>query len=163
MNKPKPWVRRITELDLPQAIAINRDNAPDMTKAYDIEQMVSRGDTYILVAGHYSRVDGFIIVTDQGNVAEIVHMAVAGDCTRRGVGTAMIDAALELLDDFPFEAWVRETNLAAQLFLKAMGFRCVDIYRDAYKDSRDSAYLFALDRDDEWDQVDVGFRLKKAN
>ena len=36
---------------------------------------------------------------------------------------------------------VRETNLAAQLFFRAVGFRAVRVMRDYYEDSTEDAYF----------------------
>jgi ribosomal-protein-alanine N-acetyltransferase len=36
---------------------------------------------------------------------------------------------------------VRETNLPAQLFFRAAGFRAVTVLRDFYRDSDEDAYL----------------------
>ena len=36
---------------------------------------------------------------------------------------------------------VRETNLAAQLFFRASGFRAVNVLRDFYEDTTEDAYL----------------------
>lgn len=36
---------------------------------------------------------------------------------------------------------VRETNLNAQLFFKAMNFRAVSVLRDFYEDTTEDAYL----------------------
>ena len=35
----------------------------------------------------------------------------------------------------------RETNVQAQLFFKAMGFRAVKVLRDFYEDATEDAYL----------------------
>jgi ribosomal-protein-alanine N-acetyltransferase len=37
---------------------------------------------------------------------------------------------------------VRETNLDAQLFFRARGFRCAGVQRAAYEDSGEDAYTF---------------------
>ena len=36
---------------------------------------------------------------------------------------------------------VRETNLDAQLFFRAQGFRAVNVLRDFYEDTTEDAYL----------------------
>jgi ribosomal-protein-alanine N-acetyltransferase len=36
---------------------------------------------------------------------------------------------------------VRETNLAAQLFFRKVGFRAVSVLRDFYEDTTEDAYL----------------------
>jgi ribosomal-protein-alanine N-acetyltransferase len=162
MTRPEPWVRRITEADLKEAIAINREHTADVTKDTDIVRIVERGHANVIVAGHYTRVDGFLIYRDQGNYIEIIHMAVAGDCLRRGVGSAMLQSVLDAMPTHPFEAWVRETNLAAQLFFKAMGWRCVEICHQAYAGSEDAAYLFTLDGDETFDGFASEFKLRKA-
>ena len=39
---------------------------------------------------------------------------------------------------------VRETNLAAQLFFRSLGFRATSVLRDFYDDSVEDAYLMQL-------------------
>jgi ribosomal-protein-alanine N-acetyltransferase len=39
---------------------------------------------------------------------------------------------------------VRETNLAAQLFFRSLGFRAVSVLRDFYQDTAEDAYLMQL-------------------
>jgi len=36
---------------------------------------------------------------------------------------------------------IRETNLSAQLFFRALGFRAVSVLRDFYEDTPEDAYL----------------------
>ena len=38
---------------------------------------------------------------------------------------------------------IRETNLAAQLFFRSMGFRCVHTLKNFYADSNEDAYVFS--------------------
>lgn len=164
MNRPAPWVRSITDVDVKQAAAIFEETPHDLTYEADLDSILHDSECKVLVSGHYLRVDGFLVYQEFEGTVEIIHMAVAGDCARRGVGTALLRCALEIMPEHPFEAWVRETNLAAQLFLRKSGFQCVEILRDAYPCSGDSAYLFCLDDEGEaeWYGVRSEFKLKKA-
>jgi ribosomal-protein-alanine N-acetyltransferase len=64
---------------------------------------------------------------------------------REGVGTAMIEklkSKLSAEQKTRIVLHVRETNLPAQLFFRAMGFRAVNVLRGAYEDTTEDAYVF---------------------
>jgi ribosomal-protein-alanine N-acetyltransferase len=74
-------------------------------------------------------------------LVSILHLAVASDWQRRGVGQAM----LRKLDPFlrqpadRIEAAVPETNLPAQLLLRSVGYRALRVLRGYF--GADDAYL----------------------
>lgn len=94
-----------------------------------------------------SRVVGFMIYELHPQRLHVLNFAVARDVQGCGVGRAMMDKLLSKLS--PPEQQrrsrilleVRESNLAAQKFFKACGFRAVSILRDFYEDTTEDAYL----------------------
>jgi ribosomal-protein-alanine N-acetyltransferase len=69
---------------------------------------------------------------------------VAVDARRGRVGTQMVRRLIDKLSqqrrrEIMLE--VRETNLAAQLFYKSMGFVALGVLRDRYDDTTEDAYL----------------------
>ena len=87
---------------------------------------------------------GYMIYELHKNRLHILNFAVDPAFHRQGVGTAMIeklkgklssDRRNRLLLD------VRETNLDAQLFFKAQGFKAINVLRDFYDDTTEDAYL----------------------
>lgn len=72
----------------------------------------------------------------------LLSCAVAESERRRGLGTLLIRALVERLDErrSKIVCVVRERNLAAQLFLRSLGFRAVWVARDYYFKTNEDAY-----------------------
>src|SRR5687768_500758 len=97
-----------------------------------------------MVAEHDERIVGFMIYELHRNRLHLLNFAVNANVHRRGVGSRMITKLISKLsmqrrDRITLE--VRETNLAAQLFFRQMGFRAMAVLRDFYDDTVEDAYL----------------------
>lgn len=99
------------------------------------------------VAEFGERVVGFNIYELHKNRLHILNFAVHAAMQRRGVGKAMIDnlkgkLSRERRNRLMLE--VRESNLTAQLFFKAQGFRCISVLREFYDkhQTNEDAFLF---------------------
>lgn len=97
-----------------------------------------------MVAEHGERIAGFMVYELHKNRIHILNFAVHPAYQRKGVGGQMIrklqgklsaDRRSRILLE------IRETNLDAQLFFKAMGFRCINVLRNFYVDTTEDAYL----------------------
>lgn len=87
---------------------------------------------------------GFMIYELHRERLRLLNFAVARDWQRMGVGTAMARRLIDKLTQQrrrEIRLEVRETNLAAQLFFKAMGFRALGVLKDRYDDTTEDAYL----------------------
>ncbi len=97
-----------------------------------------------MVAEHEERVVGFMIYELHKTRLHVLNFAVARSTRRHGVGHQMLG---KLIGKLSFQRRtrvlleVRETNLAAQLFFKAEGFRAVNVLRDFYDDTTEDAYV----------------------
>jgi ribosomal-protein-alanine N-acetyltransferase len=97
-----------------------------------------------MVAEHQDRIVGFMIYELHKSRLHILNFAVAARYRRLGVATQM---ATKLIGKLSTQRRsrilleVRETNLAAQLFFRANGFRAVSVLRDFYEDTTEDAYL----------------------
>lgn len=88
---------------------------------------------------------GFVIYELDATRLHVLNFAVAAEHRRCGVGRQMVDKLLGKLSPgrrVRITLEVRETNLAAQLFFAALGFRATTVLRDYYEDADDDAYLF---------------------
>jgi [ribosomal protein S18]-alanine N-acetyltransferase len=97
-----------------------------------------------MVAEQEDRVVGFMIYELHKNKLHVLNFAVAEGFRRRGVGQQMIAKLVGKLSHqrrTRVLLEVRETNLAAQLFFRACGFRAVSVLRDFYDDTTEDAYL----------------------
>lgn len=100
-----------------------------------------------MVAETGERVVGYMVYELHKSRLHILNFAVHAGFRRHGVGAAMIrklasklSASVGRRNRIMLE--VRETNLDAQLFFKAMGFRAISLLRDFYEDTDEDAILF---------------------
>jgi len=97
-----------------------------------------------MVAEHEDRVVGFMIYELNKTRLHVLNFAVAPDYRRAGVGSQMIAKLVGKLSAqrrTRVVLEVRETNLTAQLFFRACGFRAVSVLRGYYEDTPEDAYL----------------------
>ncbi len=97
-----------------------------------------------MVAEHEERVAGFMIYELHRNRLHVLNFAVSSEFQKRGVGRRMIEKLIGKLSSQRrnrIMLEVRETNLAAQLFFRRLGFRAVAVLRDFYDDTTEDAYL----------------------
>ncbi len=98
-----------------------------------------------MVADHGVQVVGFMIYELHKARLHILNFCVHEDWRYKGVGRAMIRKLTSKLSTdrrTRIMLEVRESNVDAQLFFKAVGFRCVSTLRDFYQDTTEDAYLF---------------------
>jgi [ribosomal protein S18]-alanine N-acetyltransferase len=89
-------------------------------------------------------VRGFMIYEWHKNRLHILNTAVAADHKRLGYGRHMVEKLVGKLSHERrnrIMTEVRETNLDAQMFFKAMRFRAISVLRDFYDDTTEDAYL----------------------
>ena len=97
-----------------------------------------------MVAEHAERVVGFMIYELHKTRLHILNFAVAADLRRRGIGRQMIDKLVGKLSSqrrTRISLEVRETNLAAQVFIRSSGFKATSVLHEFYDDSPEDAYL----------------------
>lgn len=76
----------------------------------------------------------------------LVNFAVHEDWRFKGVGRAMVKKLVTKLSKdrrSRITLEIRETNLDAQLFFRAMGFKCVSTIRGFYEDTDEDAFAFS--------------------
>lgn len=96
-----------------------------------------------MVAERGDHVVGYMIYELHKTRLDVLNFAVQPRWHRTGVGRSMVDK-LKQKTGVQHRQWitcdVREHNLDAQLFFKAMGFRCTNTIRGAYEDTDEDAY-----------------------
>ncbi len=98
-----------------------------------------------MVAEHEERVVGFMIYKLHKKRLHVLNFGVAADVRRRGVGSQMVAKLIKKLSAkrrTRLALEVRETNLPAQLFFRAMGFRAAAVLRNFFDDTPEDAYQF---------------------
>lgn len=97
-----------------------------------------------MVAEFEEQVVGFMIYELHKTRLHVLNFAVNPQFRRRSVGQAMMGKLVSKLSHQRRNRIlleVRETNLAAQLFFRNIGFRAVSVLRDFYDDTTEDAYL----------------------
>src|SRR6516162_6193570 len=113
-----------------------------------------------MVAEQGEKVVGFMIYELHKSKLHILNFAVGPTCRRGGVGAQMVAKLISKLSSHRrtrITLEVRETNLPAQLFFRAQGFRAVRVLRAYYEDSGEDAfqmqYAFAEDIGEESEET----------
>jgi len=89
------------------------------------------------------KIVGFMIYKLHKSKLHILHLAVLPSMRHSGVGSQMITTLVSKLSSHRrtrISITVPETNLAAQLFLRANGFEAVNVLRGYYEDRGEDAY-----------------------
>ena len=90
------------------------------------------------------QVAGFMIYELHKTRLHVLNFAVNPVFRRRGIGGQMMTKLVGKLSQQRRSRLlleVRETNLAAQLFFRALGFRAVSVLRGFYEDTPEDAYV----------------------
>jgi ribosomal-protein-alanine N-acetyltransferase len=97
-----------------------------------------------MVAEADEDVAGYLIYELRKTSIEVLNIAVKPERQRQGIGREMLTHLTRRLSH-PGRKWITfqvgESNLPAQLFLRANGFRAARILRKSYQDSSEDAYL----------------------
>ncbi len=97
-----------------------------------------------MVADCEDQVAGFMIYELHKTRLHVLNFAVGQDFRRRSIGRQMMSKLTGKLSQQRRSRLlleVRETNLAAQLFFRAIGFRAVSVLRGYYEDTPEDAYV----------------------
>lgn len=130
----------------------------DMAKVLEIEHLcfsepwseeefliqMRQKNTIGMVAEHEDQVVGYMVYNLHKDKLELTNLATQPLLQRRGIGTALIKKLQSKLNPerrTAITAEVRETNLGAQLFLRNMGFKAIEIIRTPYHCNSEDAYL----------------------
>jgi [ribosomal protein S18]-alanine N-acetyltransferase len=137
-------IRWMIRRDMAEVLDIERGSFEFPWFEEDFIRCLRQRNCIGMVAEHGERVVGFMIYELHKTRLHILNFAVAPEFRHRGVGRQMIDKLLGKLSSqrrVRITLEVRETNLPAQLFFKAAGFRAVTVLRSYYEDSPEDAYL----------------------
>ncbi|MFM8537774.1 MAG: ribosomal protein S18-alanine N-acetyltransferase [Planctomycetaceae bacterium] len=130
--------------DMPDVLAIEREAFEFPWSEEDFTRSLRQRTCIGMVAEYADSVVAFMIYELHRTRLHVLNFAVLRSHRRLGIGTQMLrrliaKLAPERRSRIVLE--VRETNLPAQLFFRAAGFRAVTVLRDFYRDSDEDAYL----------------------
>jgi ribosomal protein S18 acetylase RimI-like enzyme len=157
-------IRRMVRADLSRVFQIEKETPAPLWTMQNFKADLEAGDRVNLVAAFKGLVVGFAIARSVADIEtpasvagfsaggftstlprralhlNLLHVAVASDWLRRGVGSTLVrhlDNHLRKPED-RIQAVVPETNLAVQLLLRSAGFRATRVLRGFY--SSEDAY-----------------------
>jgi len=137
-------IRWMIRRDMPEVLDIENRSFEFAWTEEDFIRCLRQRNCIGMVAEHDERVVGFMIYELHKNRLHILNFAVHPDFRRRGVARGMIRKLIGKLSPQRRNRIlleIRETNLAAQLFFRAAGFRAISVLRDFYEDTPEDAYL----------------------
>jgi ribosomal-protein-alanine N-acetyltransferase len=137
-------IRWMIRRDMPEILAIEQESFEFPWSEDDFIRCLRQRNCIGMVAECDDRVVGFMIYELTKTRIHVLNFAVAAAYRRRGVGSQMGAKLIGKLSSqrrTRITLEVRETNLAAQLFFRANGFRAVSVLRQFYQDTPEDAYL----------------------
>jgi [ribosomal protein S18]-alanine N-acetyltransferase len=140
--------------DVVEALAIEAESFEFPWSEENFIRCLSQRNCIGMVAELDDQVVGFMIYELHKNRLHVLNFAVAARFRRQGIGSQMLTkfvGKLSRLRRVLLE--VRETNLAAQLFFRANGFKAVSVLRDFYDDTSENAYSMEFWLDGETREV----------
>lgn len=146
-NSTLPHIRWMIRRDLPEVLNVEKESFADPWDEEEFVRCLRDRNCIGQVAEVADLVAGFIVYELQKGRIEILDIAVDPAFRNRGIGAALIGRLINKLSrERRREILVRvsEENLAGQLFLKAIGFRCIQIERGYWQPTADisvDAYL----------------------
>lgn len=142
-QKLRVRLRCMTDLDLPEVLAIEADNFEFPWLEDDFVFAITQCGCIGRVAKHEDRVVGFLVYAMFESRIELGNIAVAADFVRKGVGTQLVSeliGKLSALGRTRITLGVSENDLPAQLFFRSLGFRAVSVLHGWWHDVPDDAY-----------------------
>lgn len=137
-------IRWMIRRDMPEVLGIEQGSFEFPWSEDDFIRCLRQRNCIGMVAEHENRIVGFMIYELHKNQLHILNFAVRPDCRRRNIGRRMGEKLIGKLSQqrrSRIVLEVRETNLAAQVFFRRMGFRAMSVLRDYYDDTTEDAYV----------------------
>jgi ribosomal-protein-alanine N-acetyltransferase len=152
-------IRWMIRRDMPEVLLTETESFEYAWTEEDFLRCLRQRNCIGMVAEQGEKVVGFMIYELHKSKLHILNFAVLPGSRRQDVGTQMVQKLISKLSSHRrtnITLEVRETNLSAQLFFRALGFRAVRVLRTYYEDSGEDAFLMqyrlADDTSEEYDE-----------
>lgn len=144
-----PHIRWMIRRDLPEVMHIENSSFEFPWSEDDLLECLRKCDCISIVIEDNETIAGFLVYELHKSKLVVINFAVHPAYRRKGIGSQMVRYLTDKL--IPprrrrILLEIRETNLAAQLFFRACGFRAVNVLRNQYDDTNEDAYLFSFTR-----------------
>src|SRR6266849_438962 len=153
-------IRWMIRRDMPEVLQTEQESFEYAWTEEDFLRCLRQRNCIGMVAEQGEKVVGFMIYELHKAKLHILNFAVHPSYRRTGVGAQMITKLISKLSNHRrtrITLEVRETNLSAQLFFRAQGFKAMRVLRAFYEDSGEDAFLMqyrlAEDTGDEADEA----------
>ena len=137
-------IRWMIRRDMPEVLQTEQESFDYSWTEEDFLRCLRQRNCIGMVAEHGEKVVGFMIYELHKSKLHILNFAVHPISRRTGVGSQMVAKLISKLSSHRrtrITLAVRETNLTAQLFFRAQGFRATRVLRAYYEDSGEDAFL----------------------
>ena len=137
-------IRWMIRRDMPEVLGIEGGSFEFPWSEDDFIRCLRQRNCIGMVAEYDERVVGFMIYELHKNQLHVLNFAVRPDVRRRGVGRQMVSKLVGKLSQQRRNRILletRETNLAAQVFFRNLGFMATSVLRDYYDDTTEDAYV----------------------
>lgn len=151
-------IRWMIRRDMPEVLLTEQESFEFSWTEEDFLRCLRQRNCIGMVAEQGERVVGFMIYELHKQKLHILNFAVHPAFRRYHIGSQMTAKLISKLSSHRrtrITLEVRETNLTAQLFYRAQGFKAVRVMRSYYEDSGEDAFLMqyrlADDNSDEFE------------
>ena len=137
-------IRWMIRRDMPEVLAIEHASFEYPWCEEEFLRVLRQRNCIGMVAEYGERVVGFMIYELHKNKLHVLDFATHPEFRRQGVGHQMIGKLVGKLSSHRrtrIALYVRETNLASQLFYRVQGFRAVEVAREHYQDTGEDAFV----------------------
>ena len=137
-------IRWMIRRDMPEVLQTEQASFEYAWTEEDFLRCLRQRNCIGMVAEQGEKVVGFMIYELHKSKLHILNFAVQPSCRRAGIGSQMVTKLISKLSGHRrtrITLEVRETNLPAQQFFRAQGFRAVRVLRAYYEDSGEDAFL----------------------
>lgn len=137
-------IRWMFKRDMPQVLEIEAESFEFPWSEDDFHRCLRQRNCIGMVADRAGEIVGYMIYELHKNRLHVLNFAVAARCRRQGIGRQMAERLIAKLAPerrTRIVLEVRETNLTAQLFFRALGFRAISVLRGHYEDTPEDAYV----------------------
>ena len=137
-------IRWTIRRDMPEVLQTEQESFEFAWTEEDFLRCLRQRNCIGMVAEQGEKVVGFMIYELHKAKLHILNFAVHPHFRRVGVGAQMVAKLISKLSSHRrtrITLEVRETNLTAQLFFRAQGFKAVRVLRTYYEDSGEDAFL----------------------
>ena len=137
-------IRWMIRRDMPEVLAIEHAGFDFPWSEEEFLRVLRQRNCIGMVAELGERVVGFMIYELHKSKLNILDFAVHPEFRRQGVATQMVEKLAGKLSSHRrtrIILHVRETNLPAQVFFRAQGFKASEVVREHFADTSEDAYL----------------------